>query len=305
LKSIITPLKESNSELLDVVNSTSKALDDERSFRDKEIIEMKKTNAQLVDLVECMTQKLDDETAKYEENVTNMRKMMKIQKEDNTALVQSLQMETKSLATQLRISKDESDIFKEEIRIMSKDIVELTTKYNTTVTQNEMYMKQLELSNTECSKLKAAIEDLESKIVNGANEVQNLSIALDDANNHFISVSEELGQVRTTSNKKITELQDALKSMAKLLSDERTSHDKQLDEMKKVFYNLNRMHEESLGDVTTKNFELKKTITDLTKSHDEAMVELEKKATEIQTYVDLKAQLESECVVGGAFWRMK
>ena len=37
----------------------------------------------------------------------------------------------------------------------------------------------------------------------------------------------------------------------------------------------------------------------------EAMVELEKKATEIQTYVDLKAQLESECVVGGAFWRMK
>jgi hypothetical protein len=46
-------------------------------------------------------------------------------------------------------------------------------------------------------------------------------------------------------------------------------------------------------------------IDDLTKSHDEAMVELEKKATEIQTYVDLKAQLESECVVGGAFWRMK
>ena len=44
---------------------------------------------------------------------------------------------------------------------------------------------------------------------------------------------------------------------------------------------------------------------DLTKSNDEAMAELEKKATEIQTYVDLKAQLESECVVGGAIWRMK
>lgn len=58
LKSIITPLKESNSELMDVVNSTSKALDDERSFRDKEITQMKKTNAQLVDLVECMTSRL-------------------------------------------------------------------------------------------------------------------------------------------------------------------------------------------------------------------------------------------------------
>lgn len=78
-----------------------------------------------------------------------------------------------------------------KVQIMSKDIVELTTKYNTTVTQNDVYMKQLELTNTECSKLKTAIEDLELKIVNNANEVQNLSIALDDANNHFISVSEK------------------------------------------------------------------------------------------------------------------
>ena len=40
---------------------------------------------------------------------------------------------------------------------------------------------------------------------------------------------------------------------------------------------------------------LLRILNSIRQSHDEAMVELEKKATEIQTYVDLKAQLESEC----------
>jgi phage shock protein A len=90
---------------------------------------------------------------------------------------------------------------------MSQDITNLNKTSEHVIAENSVLSEQLELSKNECIKLKAAIDVLESKITNYVNEIKNLKLSLESANNKpqvedVITSDDQVGNVSKTSKKK-------------------------------------------------------------------------------------------------------
>ena len=90
---------------------------------------------------------------------------------------------------------------------MSQDIKNLNKTCEHVIAENSVLSGQLELSKNECTRLKATIEDLESKLTEYASEVKNLKLSLESAKNkpqvEEVSTSiDQVGNASKTSKKK-------------------------------------------------------------------------------------------------------
>ena len=90
---------------------------------------------------------------------------------------------------------------------MSQDITNLNKTCEHVIAENSVLSEKLELSKNECTKLKAVIDVLESKITNYVHEIKNLKLSLELVNNkpkveELNTSDDQVGNVSKTSKKK-------------------------------------------------------------------------------------------------------
>jgi len=198
---------------------------------------------------------------------------------------------------QMTILEDDVAAKKSTIDQMSMDINQLRTTCEEKATEITELDEQFELYNIESDRLKATVQDLESKNTSYATELENLVSSIQEVVElngelqaqveQVNATNDELDKLNIANEEKSAELLDVVECLTQSLNDVRLNHGKEMEEMKNMAETekennaaIVRKLEETLEDVTARmtaemlaqKASLEGEIANLVKSLDEAMV---------------------------------
>lgn len=303
---------------------------------------------ELVNVVESMSRTLKDEKASLKEEIEEMKTKLEQEMKVKAAATLSLQVkdaENNHIAEALQVAKAENDKLKMEVENLvatNKEKVDQLSMLENNLTSkecmiDEMYQnikhnkvffeektveiydltKELNIITFERDELNRTVNDLEKKNNKSFIEVARLQSSLDEIKtlNEVPQVrhdedslcTDSLDRIKKEYEEKTDVLQDSIKSLTKSLEDDRSNNATQIEGMKQVMEKFVRMSEESLEKANSKKLSQKKTIDELSKSLDVAKMEirnkdkiLEEKSGDLLKYVDLAAQYKTaDCGVAG------
>ena len=301
---------------------------------------------ELVNVVESMSRTLKDEKASLKGEIEEMKAKLEQETKEKAAATLSLQVkdaENNHIAEALQVAKAESDQLKMEVETLvatNKEKVDQLSMLEDNLAAkecmiDEMYQnikhnnvffeektveiddltKELNIISFERDELNRTVTDLEKKnstsslevarLLSSLNEYKTLNEVLQVRHDEDSLCTDSLDRIKREYEEKTGVLQDSIKSLTKSLEDERSNHATQIEGMKQVMEKFVRMSEESLEKANSKKLAQKKTIDELSKSLDLAKAEIRKKDKILdeksdQKYVDLAAQLKAaDCGVAG------
>ncbi len=252
--------------------------------------EIEEKNAELLDVVESLTKSLNDERSTNEEKIDEMMSMADTEKENNAIIVRKLEETHKDIMARMtaQISELEDDVVvkKSMIDELSMDVNQLSSTCEDKVAEITELNKQLQLSNTESDMLKITVQGLESKNTNYATELENLMSSFQevvDLNGELQALvkevsaaNDELREVNNANEEKNAELLDIVESLTKSLNDERSMHERKIDETKNIMEMEKANNAVTIqklkAEMSTQKESSDANISNLVKSLDEAMV---------------------------------
>ena len=252
--------------------------------------EIEEKNAELLDVVESLTKSLNDERSMNENKIDEMMNMADTEKENHAIIVRKLEETHNDILARMtaQMSELEDDVVVKKCMIdeMSMDVHKWSSTCEENVAEITELNKQLQLSNTESDMLKVTVQGLESKNTNYATELENLMSSLQevvDLNGELqarvkevSAANDELGEVNNANEEKNAELLDIVESLTKSLNDERSMHEREIEETN----NMAETEEENNAaivrkleaEMSTQKKSSDANISNLVKSLDEAMV---------------------------------
>jgi chromosome segregation ATPase len=303
---------------------------------------------ELVNIVESMSRTLRDEKAIMKGEIEEMKAKLVQETNEKAAATLSLQVkdaENNHIAEALQAAKAESDKLKMEVETLvatnKEKVDQLSILENNLAAKecmiDEMYQnikhnkvffeektveiddltKELNFITFERDELNRKVNDLEkmnnkssleiARLLSSLNEYRTLNEVLQVRHDEDSLYMESLDKIKKEYEEKTNVLQDSIKSLTKSLEDERLNHATQIEGMKEVMEKFVRMSEESLEKANSKKLAQKKTIDELSKSLDAAKAEirnkdkiLAEKSDDLLKYVDLAAQFKTaDCGVAG------
>jgi chromosome segregation ATPase len=252
--------------------------------------EIEEKNAELLDVVESLTKSLNDERSMNEEKIEEMMNMADTEKENNAIVVRKLEVTHKDITArmtaQMSVLEDDVVVKKSLIDELSMDVNQLSSTCEDKVSEITELNKQLQLSNTESDMLKMTVQGLESKNTHYATELENLMSSFQevvDLNGELrarvkeVSAdNDELREVNNANEKKNAELLDIVESLTKSLNDERSMHEREIDETKNIMEMEKANNAVTIqklkAEMSTQKESSDANISNLVKSLDEAMV---------------------------------
>lgn len=303
---------------------------------------------ELVNVIESMSRTLKDEKASLKGEVEEMKAKLGQEMKEKATATLSLQVkdaENNHIAEALLVAKAENDKLNMEVETLvatNKEKEDQLSMLENNLTAkecmiDEMYQhikhnkvffeektveiddltKELNFITFERDELNRTVGDLEKKnnesfievarLLSSLNECKTLNEVLQVRHDEDSLCTDLLDRIKKEYEEKTDVLQDSTKSLTKSLKDERSNHATQIEGMKQVMEKFVRMSEESLEKANSKKLAQKKTIDELSKSLDVAKAEirnkdkiLEEKSDDLLKYVDLAAQFKTaDCGVAG------
>jgi chromosome segregation ATPase len=269
--------------------------------------EIKEKNAELLDVVESLTKSLNDERSMNEEKIEEMMSMADTEKENNAIIVRKLEETHKDITARMtaQMSELEDDVVVKNSMIdeMSMHVNQLSSTCEDKVSEITELKKQLQLSNTESDMLKITVQGLKSKNTKYATELENLMSSFQevvDLNGELQarvkevdSANDELREVNNANEEKNAELLDIVESLTKSLNDERSMHERNIDETKSIMEMEKANNAVTIqklkAEMSTQKESSDANISNLVKSLDEAMVyhrDVSCKNEQIQTMME-------------------
>ena len=221
----------------------------------------------------------------------------KIENDGLKVAVKALVASNEENIKQMSMLEEDVAAKKNVIDEMSMDVHKLRTACEEMAAENDALDWHLKLSKAESDRLKAVVQDLESKNTFFASELETLvspvkeMVEQNDAlQAHVVQISaanDDLNEVYNANEEKNAELVDAFNSLPESFNDERSSHEREIEEMKNTMEMEKESHavivrelEEDLEDVKTRitaqmaaqKESLEARIANLVKSLDEARV---------------------------------
>jgi chromosome segregation ATPase len=249
--------------------------------------DIEEKNAELLDVVESLTKSLNDERSMHEGKIEEMMILADTEKENNAIIVHELEDAhkdiTAQLTAQMSVLADDVAAKKSMIDEMSMDIHKWSSTCEKKVAENAELSKQLELSKTESDGLKVTVQGLESKntelenLVCSLQEVVELNGELQARVNEVSAANDELGGVINAKEEKNAELLDIVESLTKSLNNEKSSHEREIEETKNLMETEKEIYAVSIrkleAEMSTQKQSLEADIANLVKSLNEAMAE--------------------------------
>ena len=264
-------------------------------------------NAELLDIVESLTKALNDKRSTNEEKIEEMMSMADTEKENSAIIVRKLEEIHKDITARMtaQMSELEDDVVVKNSMIdeMSMHVNQLSSTCEDKVSEITELKKQLQLSNTESDMLKITVQCLKSKNTNYATELENLMSSFQevvDLNGELQarvkevdSANDELREVNNANEEKNAELLDIVESLTKSLNDERSMHERNIDETKNIMEMEKANNAVTIqklkAEMSTQKESSDANISNLVKSLDEAMVyhrDVSCKNEQIQTMME-------------------
>ena len=264
-------------------------------------------NAELLGIVESLTKTLNDERSMNEEKIEDMMNMADTAKENNAIIVRKLEEThkdiTAQMTAQMSVLEDDVVVKKSMIDEMSMHVNQLSSTCEDKVSEITELNKQLQLSSTESDMLKITVQGLESKNTNYATELENLMTSFQevvDLNGELrarvkeVSAdNDELREVNNANEKKNAEILDIVESLTKSLNDERSMHEREINETKNIMEMEKANNAVTIqklkAEMSTQKESSDTNISNLVKSLDEAMVyrrDVSCKSEQIQTMME-------------------
>ena len=195
-------------------------------------------NAELLGIVESLTKTLNDERSTNEETIEEMMNMADMEKENNAIIIRKLEVTQKDISAQMTaqmsVLEDDVVVKKSMIDEMSMHVNQLSSTCEDKVSEITELNKQLQLSSTESDMLKVTVQGLESKNTNYATELEYLMSSLQEVVDLNGALRAHIKQVNATSGEieeKNAELLDVVESLTKTLNDERSMNEEKIEDM--------------------------------------------------------------------------